>query len=339
VLQQYAIKSTCFARYKARKLYPPLIEGELGIIKSHCTTQGDLMAIVNFPTHDDLEIPAELTFIHLLEARENWTNTGPGFTLGDKITTLEGPAIFGVVHGFVTQSDGSLVVLIWFNETDKYVQLRPDQIQRENTALSPVKNLESPPGQSNTGQTCLSGCTLLANLSGGIQMREVRLGTVLLNAKGNEVTFTNVYFSRDSTVMVQISAHCHATITYPMVDTKRQGRWNRGRRNSAKTKVTAAEWHTRRRHNPYRSTPMGSQHLQPLDHQVGYLHPSSSQNLRKSGDMWGFSTVNNQPVRSYDDPSCLICPIGHIGWTQVNIATAISSCWGRTRPCRIPDPI
>jgi len=172
VLQQYAISSTCFARYKARKLYPLLIEGELGIITSHCTTHGDLMAIVNFPTHGALEIPAELTFIHPLEARDKWTSTGPGFTLGDKITTLEGPAIFGVVHGFVTQSDSSLVVLIWFNETDKYVQFRPDQIQRENTALSPVKILEPPPGQPNTGQTCLSGCTLLANLSGGMQMRE-----------------------------------------------------------------------------------------------------------------------------------------------------------------------
>ena len=101
------------------------------------------MAIVNFPTHGTLEIPAELTFIHPLEAKEHLTNTGPGFTLGDKlrftlgdeITTLEGPAMFGVVHGFVTQSDSSLVVLIWFNETDKYMQLRPDQIQLEITYL------------------------------------------------------------------------------------------------------------------------------------------------------------------------------------------------------------
>ena len=111
------------------------------------------MAIVNFPTHGALEIPAELTFIHPLEARDKWTSTGPGFTLGDKITTLEGPAIFGAVHGFVTQSDSSLVVLIWFNETDKYMQLRPDQIQLENTAQSPVKIPEPPPGHLNTGQT------------------------------------------------------------------------------------------------------------------------------------------------------------------------------------------
>ena len=133
-------------------------------------------------------------------------------------------------------------------------------------------------------------------------MREVRPGTLLLNAKGKEVKVTNVYFSRESTVMVQISAHCHATITHPMVDTKGHRRWNRGRRISAKTIVTAAEWYTCRRHNIYRSTPMGSPPLQPLDHQVGhYLHPSSPQNLHKSGDMWGFSTEHNQPVRSFDD--------------------------------------
>jgi len=123
------------------------------------------------------------------------------------------------------------------------------------------------------------------------------------------------------------------TITHPMVDTKRQERRNRGWRNSAKTIVTAAEWYTRRRHNPYRSASMGSPPPQPLDHHVdSHLHYSSPQNLRKSGDMWGFSTQYNQPVRSYDDAHCLICPIGHIGWAQVNIATAILGCWGRTRP-------
>jgi hypothetical protein len=52
--------------------------------------------------------------------------------------------------------------------------------------------------------------------------------------------------------------------------------------------------------------------------------------------MWGFSTEHNQPVRSFDDSSCLICPIGHIGWARVDIATAILSCWGRTR--HLPDP-
>jgi len=125
------------------------------------------------------------------------------------------------------------------------MQLRPDQIQLDNTALSPAKLSEPPQGHLNTGQTCLSGCTLLANSSRGIQMREVRPGTFLFNAKGKKVRVTNVYFSRESTVMVQISAHCHATITHPMVDTKGHGRWCRGRRISAKTIVTAVVWYTR----------------------------------------------------------------------------------------------
>ena len=150
--------------------------------------------------------------------------------------------MFGVVHGFMTQRDSSSLVLIWFNETDKYVQLRPDQLQLDNTNLSTTKPLTPSQGHLNTGQTCLSGCTLLANSSGGIQMREVRPGTFLINAKGNRVKVTNVYFSRESTVMVQISAHCHATITHPMVDTKKRGRTYQSRRNSAKTIVTAAEW-------------------------------------------------------------------------------------------------
>jgi len=122
------------------------------------------------------------------------------------------------------------------------MQLRPDQIQSENSALSPAKSMVPPPEQPITGQTCILGCTLFANLSGGIQMREVRPGTLLLNAKGNEVKVTNVYFNRESAVMVQISAHCHATITHPMVDTKRQRRRNRGWSNPTKTIVTAAEW-------------------------------------------------------------------------------------------------
>ena len=111
----------------------------------------------------------------------------------------------------------------------------------------------------------------------------------------------------------------------------------RGQRYSAKTIVTAAEWHTRRRNDTYRFTLMDASSYQPLDLQVSqYLHPSSPQNLRKSGDMWGFSAENNQPVRSFDDPYCLICPRGHIGWAQVNIAAAILNCWGRTR--HLPDP-
>ena len=82
----------------------------------------------------------------------------------------------------------------------------------------------APPGFRNTGQTCLSGCTLLANPSGGIQTREVRPGTLLINTQGMQVKVTNVYFSVESSVMVQISKHCHASITHPMLDTKRTGR-------------------------------------------------------------------------------------------------------------------
>ena len=179
VLKQYIIGSTCFARHKARKLYPKLIDGELGIITAHCTTHGDLMAKVNFPTHGVLHIPAEFAFIHPLKAKDNWTRNGPRFTIGDKIATLVGPAMFGVVHGFVTQMDGSLLALIWFNETEKYVQLSPDQLRPDVPPPPTAKPLAPPQGHQNTGQTCLSGCTLLANSSGGIQMREVRPGIFL----------------------------------------------------------------------------------------------------------------------------------------------------------------
>jgi len=80
------------------------------------------MATVHFPTLGDLEIPAEPTFIHVLEAdgEPNWTDTGPDFTMGDRIITLQGPAGPGVVHGFMTQVDSSTAVLIWLNETGKY---------------------------------------------------------------------------------------------------------------------------------------------------------------------------------------------------------------------------
>ena len=117
------------------------------------------MAKVNFTTHGILDIPAEIAFLHPLEATENWTKTGPQFTLGEKITSKEGQPILGVVHGFVTQSDSSSLVLIWLNETDKYQQLRPDQIQPDNTALSMAQPTVPLPGNHNTGQTCLSGCT------------------------------------------------------------------------------------------------------------------------------------------------------------------------------------
>ena len=54
--------------------------------------------------------------------------------------------------------------------------------------------------------------------------------------------------------------------------------------------------------------------------------------------MWGFSTAQNQAVQSFDDSSCLICPIGHAGWAQVDVAKALLSCWGRTRHLPAPRP-
>ena len=59
------------------------------------------------------------------------------------------------------------------------------------------------PGTPSAG-SCLSGCTLLASPSGGIPMRELRVGTNLLNAKGKRVKVTQVYFSRESSVMVDL---------------------------------------------------------------------------------------------------------------------------------------
>jgi len=161
-------------------------------------------------------------------------------------------------------------------------------------------------------------------------MREVRAGTFLLNAKVKPVKVTNVYFSRESAAMVQISANYHTTITHPLIDTKTDRRKHRNRPHSPKIVTTASEWHSRRHTDIYRFLPPDAPH--PMSE---HLHPSSPHNLRRSGDMWGFSTVQNQAVRSFDDSSCLICPIGRIGWAQVDIAKAILSCWGRTR--HLPD--
>jgi len=139
----------------------------------------------------------------------------------------------------------------------------------------------------------------------------------------------NVYFSTESSVMVQISKHCHASISHPVLDTKGTGR--------TPPAVSAAEWHTRRRSDTYRSKPMDVPLHRPFRPPVShYLHASSPQNLRKSSDIWGFSTENNQVVRRFNDPHCLICPIGHTGWAQVDIAQTILNCWGKTR--HLPDP-
>ena len=138
----------------------------------------------------------------------------------------------------------------------------------------------APPGAMNTGQTCLSGCTLLANHTGGIQMREVRPGTLLINKKGKQVKVTNVYFSVESSVMVQISEHCHASITHPILDTKRTGRVQQTRKPPGGTIVAAVEWYTRRPNDTDRNSPMYAPTYKPFGPRVcRYLHASSPQNL------------------------------------------------------------
>jgi len=285
------------------------------------------MAMVVFPDHGPLEILMDTSCINPLESRADWTETGPKFTLGDKISSLATPVAHGVVHGFVTQTDGTLAVLTW-SDTDMYIQYRPDQIQ--HGPLAPTVLKPKTPVTSNVG-TCLSGCTLLANASGGIPMREVHIGTYLLNAKSNPVKVTHVYFSRESSVMVQISANCHTTLTHPLIDTKTNRRKHRHRPRPAKFVTTAAEWYTRRYTDNYRYPTPNAPH--PMSE---YLHHSSPHNLRRSGDMWGFSTAQNQAVRSFDDSSCLICRIGHVGWALVDTTKALLSCWGRRR--HLPDP-
>jgi len=107
VLEQFQIDGTCFARPMACQHHPSLMVGELGILRAYHTTHGDLMATVEFPTHGSLEILMDLSFIRPLEAQENWSKIGPQFTLENKISTLATPVIHGVVHGFVTQMDGT----------------------------------------------------------------------------------------------------------------------------------------------------------------------------------------------------------------------------------------
>ena len=105
-------------------------------------------------------------------------------------------------------------------------------------------------------------------------MREVRPGTFLINAKGKKVRVTHVYFSMESTVMVQISEHCHASITHPMLDTKGVGRMQLNRGISPKTIVAAAEWYTRRRDDTYRNSPMGAPIYQPFGPRVNTGTPT-----------------------------------------------------------------
>ena len=286
------------------------------------------MATVDFPAHGRLELLLDPSVITLLEARAQWAELGPTFKLGDMISTLTTPVTHGVVHGFVTQTDGSVAVLIR-TAADQYTQYRPDQVQAGPLGLPVLDPLT--PGMQIAG-TCLSGCTLLASPLGSIPMREVRVGTKLLNAKGKWVVVTHVYFSRESSVMVRISANCHATLTHPIIDTRPSRRKNRSQSRSSVV-TTAAEWYARRHTDKYRFPPPSTPH--PMHEE---LHHSSPHNLRRSGDLWGFSTLQNQAVQSFDDPSCLICPIGHAGWAQVDIARAFLSCWGRTRHIPVPRP-
>jgi len=119
-----------------------------------------------------------------------------------------------------------------------------------------------------------------------------------------QVKVTNVYFSVESSVMVQISKHCHASITHPMLDTKRAERTQQNRKPPGKTIVAAAEWYTRRQDDTYRNSPMYAPLYQPFGPQVSQnLHSSSPQNLRKSGDMWGFST---EKINRYEALTTLI---------------------------------
>ena len=141
----------------------------------------------------------------------------------------------------------------------------------DQTQLGPRAPLgsDSKAPMTQSAGTCLSGCTLLANATGGIPMREVRPGTFLLNANGNPVKVTNVYFSRESAVMVQTSPNCHITLTHPVIDTRPGRRQHRKRPRSAKFVTTAAEWHTRRPTDIYRFPPPNALRLlseEPLSH-------------------------------------------------------------------------
>jgi len=186
--------------------------------------------------------------------------------------------------------------------------------QTQPGPLAPL-GLDPKAPMTQSAGTCLSGCTLLANATGGIPMREIRPGTFLLNAKGNPVKVTNVYFSMENLVMVQISPNCHITLTHPVIDTRPVRRQYRKRPRSTQIVTTAAEWHTRRHTDICCFPPPNAlRQLREEPHPMSEeLHPSSPHNLRRGRDLWGFSTEQNQAVRSFDDPSCLICPIGHSG--------------------------
>jgi len=110
VSKQFQIDSTCFARPIACQTHPYLMVGELGFFKGYRTIHEDLTATVYFPIHSLLEILMDSNVITPLAARADWIETGPKFTLGDMISSLATPVTYGVVHGFVTQADGTVAV-------------------------------------------------------------------------------------------------------------------------------------------------------------------------------------------------------------------------------------
>ena len=114
---------------------------------------------------------------------------------------------------------------------------------------------------------------------------------------------TNVYFSTESSVMIQISQHCHASITHPTLDAKGAER--------TQPIVAAAQWYTRRRNDTYRNTPTDLHSTSPSDPRLAnFSTPLAHKTFERVVICWD-SAENNQPVRSFDDPHCLICPIGH----------------------------
>ena len=121
VSKRYGTDATCFVRPLACQSHPCLTVGELGFFRGHRTIHDDLMATIFFPTHGSLEMLMDPSVITPLEARAQWTEIGPLFKLRDMISTLTTPVTHGVVHGFVTQVDGTVAVLIR-TDTDQYAQ-------------------------------------------------------------------------------------------------------------------------------------------------------------------------------------------------------------------------
>ena len=100
-------------------------------------------------------------------------------------------------------------------------------------------------------------------------MREVRPGSLLIDKKGKQARVTNVYYSVENSLMVQISEHCHASITHPILDTKRTRRVQEDRKPPGRTIVAAGEWYTRRLGDTHCNTTMYSPTFKPFGPCVG----------------------------------------------------------------------